>query len=181
MKKFLQFSGLIAAVFAIVSIILLMACPSITYTIAGNAYSYSGIFGIFGGKITASLGSLTGEIGEIKATATAVIAFILLIAGIVILLLGAILPLLKVTALNKFSGLLNLIAIVCLIVAGVLVFFEVPAFCAAQSTDKVTWDPSNYHLGAGWTVSGILSIVAGVLALAPACANFLAKGKKKRR
>ena len=178
MKKFLQFSGLIAAVFAIVSIILLMACPSITYTIAGNAYSYSGIFG---GKITASLGGLTGEIGEIKATATAVIAFILLIAGIVILLLGAILPLLKVTALNKFSGLLNLIAIVCLIAAGVLVFFEVPAFCAAQSTDKVNWDPSNYHLGAGWTVSGILSIVGGVLALAPACANFLAKGKKKRR
>lgn len=181
MKRFLQFSGLIAAVFAIVSLVLLMVCPSITYVVLGQAQSYSGMMGIFGGKITISGGGLTAQVGEIKATVTAVIAFVLMIAGVVILLLGALLPAMNVTALNKFSGLLNLIAVVCLVAAGVLVFFEVPAFCGAQSTDRVKWNASNYSLGTGWTVSGIVSIVGGALALVPACVNFAAKGKKKRR
>ncbi len=175
MKKFLQFSGLIAAVVAIVAFILLLACPSMTYTLGDSTTEISGIFGIFGGKLTASGWGISLDLGEIKATASAVIAFILMIAAIVILLLGAILPIFKVTALNKFSGLLNLIAVIALVVAGILVFIEVPCYCAAQSYDKT----DGYALSAGWIIAAICAIAAGVLAVAPSFANFIAKGKKK--
>lgn len=179
MKKFLQFSGLIAAVVAIVAFILMLACPAMTYTVAGKTYEISGIYGIFGGKVTASRWGISVDLAEIKATASAVIAFVLLIAAIVILLLGAILPIFKVTALNKFSGLLNLIAVIALVVAGILVFIEIPCFGAAQSTADYTYSTDGYALGAGWIISAICAIVAGVLAVAPSFANFIAKGKKK--
>ena len=179
MKKFLQFSGLIAAVVAIVAFILLLACPSMTYTLGNSTSEISGIYGIFGGKITASGWGISVDLGEIKATASAVIAFVLLIVAIVILLLGAILPVFKVTALNKFSGLLNLIAVIALVAAGILVFIEVPCYCAAQSTADYTLKTDGYALGAGWIVAAICAIVAGVLAVAPSFANFIAKGKKK--
>ncbi len=180
MKKILQFSGLIAAIVAIVSFILMLACPSMTYTIGGEPQSISGTLGIFGGKIINSGWSWLDSVTAFKATVSAVIAFVLLIVAIVILLLGAILPMFKVTALNKFSGLLNLIAVIALVVAGVLIFVEIPCFGAAQSTSDYTYKTDGYALGAGWIVSAICAIAAGVLAIAPAFANFLAKGKKRK-
>lgn len=180
MKRFLQFSGLIAAVIAIVGFVLMMTCPSLVYTItnpisgAKSSASCSGIQGIFGGTIKGTILSL-----EVKLNPLALVAFILLCVAIVILLLGAILPIMKVKALNKFSGLLNLIAVVCLVAAGVMIFFEVPSWCAAQSTADYKVSTDNYSLGAGWVIAGILAIVGGVVAILPACANFLAKGKKR--
>lgn len=186
MKRFLQFSGLIAAVIAIVGFVLMMTCPSLVYTLtnpitgAKSSTSYSGIMGIFGGTTKASIGSFTFEAGKINPTPLAIVAFVLLCLAIVVLLLGAILPIAKVKALNKFSGLLNLIALVCLIAAGVMIFFEVPAWCAAQSTADYKMSTDNFSLGAGWVVAGILAIVGGVVAILPTCANFLAKGKKRK-
>ena len=179
MKKFLQFSGLIAAVVAIVAFILMLACPSMTYSVAGKTYEISGTYGIFGGKVLDTGWSWLDTNTAFKATASAIIAFVLLIAAIVILLLGAILPLFKVTALNKFSGLLNIIAVIALVVAGVLIFIEIPCFGAAQSTSDYTYSTDGYALGAGWIVAAICAIAAGVLAIAPAFANFIAKGKKR--
>ncbi len=180
MKKFLQFSGLIAAVFAIVAFILMLACPSMTYTLGSKTYEISGVYGIFGGKVLDTGWSWLDTNTALKATASAIIAFVLLIAAIVILLLGAILPIFKVTALNKFSGLLNLIAVIALVVAGVLIFIEIPCFGAAQSTSDYTYSTDGYSLGAGWIISAICAITAGVLAIAPAFANFIAKGKRKK-
>ena len=34
-------------------------------------------------------------------------------------------------------------------------------------------------IGAGWVIGGILAIAAGVIAILPAAADFMAKGKKK--
>lgn len=181
MKKFLQFSGLIAAVVAIVAFILMLACPAIKYTPKIGDPSYiDGVVGIFGKTASTDIGgfNISGQV--YKATVSAIIAFILLIAAIVILLVGAILPLFKITVLNKFSGLLNLIALAACVVAGVLIFIEVPCFAAAQSTENVQWSTDGYALGAGWIISAICAIVAGALAIAPAFANFLAKGKKRK-
>ncbi len=186
MKRFLQFSGLIAAVIAIVGFVLMMTCPSLVYTVTSplsgskSSTSYSGIMGIFGGTVKGSIGGISFDAGKINPTPLAIVAFVLLCVAIVILLLGAILPIMKVKALNKFSGLLNLIAVVCLIAAGVMLFFEVPSWCAAQSTENYKMSTDNFSLGAGWIIAAVLSIVGGVVAILPACANFLAKGKKRR-
>lgn len=184
MKKFLQFSGLIAAVIAIVSFVLLLACPSMTVTTTflgkTSVTEISGIYGIFGGKVLDSGWSWLDDNTALKATPTAIIAFVLLIVAMVILIVGALLPILKIKALNKFAGLLNLIAVIALVVAGILVFIEVPCFAAAQSTADYTYSTDYHALGAGWLISGICAIVAGVLAIMPAAADFLAKGKKRK-
>ena len=177
MKKFLQFSGLIAAVVAIVAFVLMLACPALVYNPGIiDPVNIAGVEGIFG-KVS-TVGTKT-TIEVYKATVSAIIAFILLIVALVILIIGALLPILKIKALNKFSGLLNLIAVIALVAAGVLIFLEVPCFCAAQSTEKITVPTDDYSLGTGWLIAGICAIVAGVLAIAPAFADFLAKGKKK--
>ena len=185
MKRFLQFSGLIAAVIAIVGFVLLLACPSLIWsvTVAGQTMTreYSGIMGIFGGTLTASGSGISVDLGTINPTPSAIIAFILIAAAIVILLLGAILPIAKVKVLNKISGVLNLAALLCLVVGGILIFVEVPCWCSAQSTADYTVSPDNFSLGGGWLTAGILSCAAGVLAIFPTFANLLAKGKKKRR
>ena len=142
---------------------------------------YSGIMGIFGGTLTASGSGFSVDLGTINPTPSAIIAFILIAAAIVILLLGAILPIAKVKVLNKISGVLNLAALLCLVVGGILIFVEVPCWCSAQSTADYTVSPDNFSLGGGWLTAGILSCAAGVLAIFPTFANLLAKGKKKRR
>ena len=181
MKKFLQFSGLIAAVLAIASFILLLTCPALVYSSGfTDPVSIAGIDAIFGKVSSTTILGAQVSATVYNATPSAIIAFILLIVAMVVLILGALLPILKIKALNKFAGLLNLIAVITLVVAGVLVFIEVPCFCAAQSTENITVSTDGYSLGAGWTISGILAIVAGVLAIAPTFADFLAKGKKRK-
>ncbi len=180
MKKFLQFSGLIAAVVAVVAFVLMLTCPSLVYSSGiTDPVNIAGVDGIFGKVSTTTILGTTVSATVYHATPSAIIAFIVLIAAMVILILGALLPILKINALNKFSGLLNLIAVIALVVAGVLIFIEVPCFCAAQSNENITVSTDGYSLGAGWIISGICAIAAGVLAIAPAFANFLAKGKKK--
>ena len=183
MKKFLQFSGLIAAVIAIASFILLLTCPALVYSSGfTDPVSIAGVDAIFGKVKVSSTTILGAQVSATvyNATPSAIIAFVLLIVAMVVLIFGALLPILKIKALNKFAGLLNLIAVITLVVAGILVFIEVPCFCAAQSTENITVSTDGYSLGAGWTISGILAIVAGVLAIAPTFADFLAKGKKRK-
>ena len=179
MKKFLQFSGLIAAVVAIVAFVLMLACPALQYVPTyGDTLYIQGVDAIFGKTSSHDFGGVvTASATVYKATASAIIAFVLLIVAIVILILGAILPLCKINALNKFSGLLNLIAVVALVAAGILIFIEKPCFVAAQGNELY----KDYALAAGWIISAICAIVAGALAIAPAFADFLSKGKKKRK
>ena len=83
-----------------------------------------------------------------------------------------VLPLLKVTALEKFSGLLNLVAVCLLVVAGIFAFVSKSAFATAND-----WDPGDLEAGAGWIIAGILFILGGLVAIAPAALEFI--GKKK--
>ncbi len=167
MKKVLQFSGLIAAVIAVVAFVLLLATPGIyangviSVNIDGNAV-------LFGS--TKTFGSWS--VNTNKGAVIALIAWILIIIAFLGLVFGFILPMVK-KDLSKAAGMLNLCAAICLIVAGIMLFFTLPSFASANGWENT----DNCGLGAGWVVAAILAIVAGACALCPTIANFV--GKKK--
>lgn len=176
MKTVLKFSGIIAFVLAVVAFILMMATTSVVYTtnvnvpgIGSGSHSStaSGIVGIFGGTDAGYAAPWAG-----------LIAWILIIVALLILCSAIVLPLLKVKALDKFAGLLNLVAVIALVVAGVFMFLEVTAWTAANGDGSYSLGSAlngSYSLGAGWVIAGIISIVAGVVAVLPAAADFLDK------
>ena len=174
MKKALKFAGLFAFVLALVGFILLMASHSIAhdYEVLGSKVHdwYSGTAAIFG-KGNAVLLGTSGEF-EGSLAWSALLSWIFSLVAMLILCMGVVLPLLKVKALEKIAGLLNLIAVGLLVVGGVFAFLTKGAFAAANEYDLADWT-----LGAGWVIAGILFILAGLVAIAPAAVDFL--GKKK--
>ncbi len=170
MKKLLQFSGLISLVLAIVAFILMMATNAVIQGSGNLQVVTAGTTAIFGKSenIIGGLNSVT------KASPLALIGWILMIVGMIIVCLGVVLPLLKINALEKFSGILDIVALACFVVAGIFMFLVVPTFWAANSDADL---PNNISIGAGWVIGGILAIVAGAFAILPAVAAFL--GKKK--
>lgn len=112
---------------------------------------------------------------DAKLAWPALIGWILVLVAMIILLAGVVLPLLKVKALDKFAGVLNLVAVASLVTAGILIFFTEPAFGAANewSEDAI----KAWTLGGGYIAAGILAIVGGALAILPAAVDFI--GKKK--
>lgn len=172
MKKFLKFAGIISAVLAIAAIIFVMAGNSLIYKASeSTTYTVSGLRAIFGGKEETILGTV-----EYKPAATALIAWILMLVAFIILVAGVILPLLKVKALEKFAGILNLVAVCALVVAGILLFFTQPVFNSANKTSLGTvYD--DYKLAFAFVFGAILAISGGVIAILPAAMDFV--GKKK--
>ena len=162
MKKLLKYSGFISLVLVVVAFILMMATNSVIVGSGNHTICYSGVNAIFGNK-----DSLLAP----NPSVLALLAWIFILVGLVIVLLGIILPLLKVHALEKFAGVLNLVAVLLFVVAGVFMFIVVPTFASANS-----WPSTNdVHIGAGWVIGGILSILGGVVAILPAAADFLGK------
>lgn len=177
MKTVLKFSGIISAVIAIVAFILILACPGVITkgNFSGNEVQYSGTLCIFGGEVKGII--LTYKY---SATWAGLLAFILIIVALVILCCAIILPLLKVKVLDKFAGVLNLVAVISLILAGIFAFCIVAAFKAANgdgvaSAYGVTVNTLTFSIGAGWVIAGILSIVAGVFAVLPAAFDLFGK------
>ncbi len=169
MKKALKYSGIVALLLAVVAFILMLVTPAIIEQITDSTqHNISGAWAIFGGT---EKGLLVDT--QWKPSVLALIGWILGLVGMLILCLGVILPLLKVKALEKFAGLLNLIAVGCLIVAGIFCFIVVPTFYAANELDV----PNYAAIGAGWVIAGIVYILAGACAIAPAAADLI--GKKK--
>ena len=73
------------------------------------------------------------------------------------------------------AGVLNLVAVIALVVAGILVFISRPVFWAANEMGDST---DHWGLGTGWVFAGILAIVGGVLAILPAAVDFIGSKKK---
>ena len=179
MKKFLQFSGLIALATGLVGLILIMFTHSIVGTSAPSANWYSGISAIFGGgqyKWTVSGFGLT--VSDVAAftgrnSSSALFAWIFALVALLGLIAGAVLPLLKVKGFDKFAGLVNLCSVLLLVTAGILLFFTVVNFAGQNgwnNTDGVA-------LGGGWVVGAILFLVAGAIAICPAVVDFVGKRK----
>lgn len=168
MKKFLQFAGLIGAVLGLVAFILYMATHAIVNTGAINGW-YGGTAVIFG-KGPASVAGINGTF-EGNPAWVALIAWIFVLLGVLCLLVLFVGSLLKVKALAKLSNLLTFISGGLLVAAGILSFFSIPAFAAANdwgNTDGVA-------LGVGWIFGAILSIVAGGIAMLPPILGMVKK------
>ncbi len=163
MKNFLKYAGACAALLGLIGFILLMATPGVHAKITiGITFegAYDGIKVIFGNSDD-----------NLKLAWTALVAWILILVALVILLAGVILPLVKVTALDKVAGLLNMVAVGALIVAGILIFVSAPALSSANEWASGT----KVYLEAGWVVAGILSLLGGLVAVAPTVVNLLEK------
>ena len=176
MKKVLKFAGAFAFVLALVAFILLMATKGIKYEYDG------GIIGKLVGDVEGSV-VLFGKtektvLGDVvtKAAPTALVAWILIIVATVALLAGVVLPLLKAKDAQKIAGLMNVCAALLLVVGGVLLFFTVNSFTSVNDLSSYA---KYHHLTAGWIVSAILALLGGVVALLPACVDFVGKKKKK--
>lgn len=169
MKKVLQFAGVISLALAVIAFVLMMATNALTvHSALLGDLNIGGTVAIFGHKSTGLLDP------EYKPAALALIAWILILVGMLVVLCGVLLPLLKVKALEKFSGILDIAALVCFALGGIFMFIVVPSFAGANgwnNTDGVT-------IGAGWVIGGILAIAAGAFAILPAAAAFLGKKKK---
>ena len=180
MKKFLQFAGIISLALAAVGFILMMATPAVVGTtkILGSTSTtnLNGINAIFGKGADLSAAEIlwfANSDGKIILSVTSLIGWILLLAGLVIVCLGIVLPLLKINALQKFAGLLNLIAVCAFVLAGVCMFLVVATVYGANGRDVA----DGAAIGAGWVIGGIIAIAAGAFAILPAAAAFF--GKKK--
>ncbi len=169
MKKVLQFAGLISLVLGVVAFILMMATPAVIQPLVGDTQTvYAGTTAIFGKTESTILGDVVT-----KPSVLALIGWILLLVAMIIVALGVILPLFKVKALEKFSGILDIVALACFVVGGIFMFLVVPTFYAANE-----WDVGDKtQIGAGWVIGGIIAIIAGAFAILPAAAAFF--GKKK--
>ena len=169
MKKVLQFAGLISLVLGVVAFILMMATPAVIQPLVGDTQTvYAGTTAIFGKTESTILGDVVT-----KPSVLALIGWILMLVAMIIVALGVILPLFKVKALEKFSGILDIVALACFVVGGIFMFLVVPTFYAANE-----WDVGDKtQIGAGWVIGGIIAIAAGAFAILPAAAAFF--GKKK--
>ena len=173
MKKVLQFAGLISLVLGVVAFILMMATPAVIQPLVGDTQTvYAGTTAIFGKTTTTNV--IIGDVtSKVNPSPMGLIGWILMLVAMIIVALGVILPLLKVKALEKFSGILDIVALACFVVAGIFMFLIVPTFYGANE-----WDVAeNTQIGAGWVIGGIIAIVAGAFAILPAAAAFF--GKKK--
>lgn len=182
MKTFFKFSGLIAAVLAIVAVILMIATPSLYVVSGDNTYTVSGVAALFGEDIIASAGGFSANLGHINPGWAATVAWILAIVAVVALLVVSILPLLKIHALDKFAGIIAIAAAGALLVAGILVFMTQPAMNAANTTTNQVLGQTvkteafkDYSLNASYVIAAILNIVAGAVAVCPAVANLIKK------
>lgn len=174
MKTLLKFSGFISLVLVVVAAVLLLATPGITVTtnVLGKSVvtEFAGTTVIFGKTETATIVGFTFS-GRIEPSVLALIGFILLCVGACAVLFALLLPLLKGKGSQKIAGLLNLVAVLALVVAGVFVFIAVPTFFSANGGDA----PSGSALGAGWVIAAILAIAGGAFAILPAAADFVSK------
>ena len=178
MKKLFKFAPLCALLLAIVAFILLLAGQALVhdYQVLGQSMHdfYSGPVVLFGQGDAAVLGTSVKYAADdgIKSAWNAILAFIFIIVALVALLLSSVMVFVKIKALEKFGGLIALIAGGLLLVAGIFIFFTVPAFFSANELG----DTKNFALGGGWVVAAILAILGGV---ASACPAVLALVEKK--
>lgn len=181
MKKLLKFAPLCALLLAVVAFILILATHALNYSASGSIASasgwYSGAAVIFGKGPSYASGSILGfgasgeSTFEGKLAWNALLAFIFFIVALVALLVSSLMVFVKIKALEKFGGLIALIAAGLLLVGGIFLFFTLPAFAAANE-----WNSTDgFSLGGGWVVAAILAIVAGVVSAFPAVLALVEK------
>lgn len=175
MKKVLKFAPLCALLLALVAFILLLAGEALVhdYELLGKFHDYySGPAVIFGSG-TYVVANVKDTLADAKGAWNAILSFIFMIVALVVLLVSSVMVFVKIKALEKFGGIIALVAGGLLLVAGIFLFFSKGAFASANDAENLLKD---YNLGAAWIVSAILAILGGV---ASACPAILALVEKK--
>ncbi len=154
MKKVVKFSGIIALALSVLGFILIMATPCITISSDfGMSKSFGGVKGIFGAN----------------AQWCGTLAWIFVLISIIALIIS-LLPMLKITALEKFNNIFAIVAAVLLVIGGFILFFEASAASSNGWMDDglpITGALASFKLGAGWIISGIMFIIAGLFSILP--------------
>lgn len=158
-KKLLKYAGLCSIVLTIVAFILLMSTSALYYDANSKV---AGTIALFGD-------------GNLKSSGVALAAWILLIIALLVLICIAVLPSLKLKVSPLIVVCSNLFAVLALIVAGILVFTTKSAFMDANGLIGAFL--ADYNLGAGYVISGILLLLAGLVAVAPLVYNLIEKKK----
>ena len=172
MKKLFKFAPLCALLLAVVAFILMMAGDALVhdYELLGKVHDfYSGSVVLFG-KGDACLLSVKGTLEDMKVAWNAILAFIFFIVALVVLAISSIMVFVKIKALEKFGGLIALVAGGLLLVAGIFLFFTKGAFASANDLNL-----DDFSLGAPWVISAILAILAGVVSALPAVVALVEK------
>ncbi len=147
MKQLVKFSGIIAAVLAIVVFILQLASPAIT---GANVLGYGN------GSVAGTQAIFGNSEKDIALSWAALLAWIFVLVSIVVLCAVTVLPLLGIKALEKFENLILFCVAGMLLVAGIFMFLVVPTYMSANGLQDVV----NGSAGAGWIIGGILAIIA---------------------
>ena len=174
MKKLFKFAPLCALLLAVVAFILLLAGEALVhdYELMGKVHDfYSGSVVLFG-KGNAVILSISTAVEDGVGAWNAILSFIFMIVALLALLVSSIMVFVKIKFLEKFGGIIALVAGGLLLVAGIFLFFSKAAFGAANDMGDGLKD---YSLGAAWIISAILAIVAGVVSAFPAVAALVEK------
>ncbi len=165
MKKYLKYSGIAAAVVALVGWILIMACPAVKF-------SASTIIGTFKGQVEGTAAIFGNE--DAKLAAAGLIAWLFTTIAFLALVAAFVLPFFKINVLDKFAGAINLGALALLLASGICAFCIKASWMSANGVSN----GSNLSIGAGWVIGGILLVIAGALAILPAVFAFIDSNKK---
>ena len=153
MKNYLKYTGVCAAILALVSFILILCTTAIkSDTLLGDIDGEDALFGF---KILTV---------EYKGATAGIFGFVLLLASIILLAVGAILPALN-KHFNGLAGLLNLIA------AGIFIICTKNSWYDVNK-DNIASAKSAFELSVTYGVAGAISIVAGCIASLPAINDF---------
>jgi len=78
-------------------------------------------------------------------------------------------------SIRKFAGILNLVTVGLLVVAGIFLFMAKGTFVNAQDSITKAILENGYAVGAGFIIAGILAIAGGVVAILPAAIDLSKK------
>ena len=181
LKKLFKYAPICALVLAIAAFIFMMAAHSLEYHASGSLGSgaawFSGAAVIFGkGPMWSSVSILgfggSGD-GTFEGTLAwnALLAFIFFIVALIALLVSAVSVFVKINVLEKFGGIIALVAAGLLLVGGIFLFFTLASFSAANEWNSV----SGWNLGFGWVFAGSLAILGGVVSAFPAVLALIEK------
>ena len=170
MKNLLKYAGICAAVLALIAFILVIACNAMKADFGFGTDKVKGMDAIFA----------KGDCKHMDKALAGVFGFIFLIVAIIILVLGFVLPLVGKNMDAKIAGVLNIVAAVLLILAGILIICTKNSWIDANYGDDLTKSQikelkKNIDLTAEYAIAGVLAIIAGLVALAPAAADFMDK------
>lgn len=184
LKKLLKYAPICALVLAIAAFIFMMATHAMESSSSGGGLSssawISGVAVIFGKGPYYSSGSANwgpisiggGGVGTFEGTLAwnGLLAFIFFIVALVALIASAVSVFVKINVLEKFGGIIALVAAGLLLVGGIFLFFAVPAFTSVNDMSADGW-----NLGFGWVFAGILAILGGIVSACPAVLALIEK------